>query len=379
MKRIIAFCSILCMLITSVPTFAQSPIAVTLNEKPIAFDQPPVIINDRTMVPIRAVCEALGADVYWIAPSRAILIVKNSTKLLLAIEDAIMLSGTFSGEPNPEMLTSTFFAEIKLDAPPQIIGDRTLLPIRAVCEALGAEVFWNADSRTVELTCSSQSMEEVNRDKTFIEHLRPYEAFLVPSDLQKMAEEARFSKSGTLTLSGFRAQDSISETTEYVTKMMAQEETKIQTIETKNNTTTVTFRYTEHFSPDAFLVRLREKRTISFREPDGKMVIDNSHVQKVTTQLYKLTNTYTVAITLTEEGTLRFSEATERVSNLSPDKNYIDIYVNDALISRPTVSVPIYSETLMISGGFSELAEAEALMLLLTEQRLPDHITATIE
>jgi len=363
------------MLISAVPVSAQNAISVTLNKQPIVFDQPPVMINDRTMVPIRAVCEALGADVYWIEPSRAVLIVKNDTKLLLAIDDSIMLSGALS----LEAFENASYATTTLDAPPQIVGDRTLLPIRAVCEALGADVFWKAENRTVTITCPTQLIEEVNRDKAFRETIRPYEAYLVPSLLQSMAKDARFTKSGTITLSGFTARDSISELTDFVTKMLAQEDAKVESIETKNNAVSILLRYTDHFSPDAFLVRLREKRTIVFRDPDGKSVIDNSHIKKVTTQLYKLTNTYTVAIMLTEEGTLRFSEATERVSNLSPDKNYIGIYVNDSVISQPAVSAPIYSKTLMISGGFSELAEAEALMLLLTETRLPDHISATFE
>ncbi|HOQ09731.1 MAG TPA: copper amine oxidase N-terminal domain-containing protein, partial [Syntrophomonadaceae bacterium] len=42
--------------------------------------------------------------------------------------------------------------EIKSDVPPQIIGDRTMVPVRWIAEALGAEVEWDAASRTVIIT-----------------------------------------------------------------------------------------------------------------------------------------------------------------------------------------------------------------------------------
>ena len=50
----------------AVPVMAeQKPITVILNGAPLEFDVPPVIINSRTMVPMRAIFEALGAKVNW--------------------------------------------------------------------------------------------------------------------------------------------------------------------------------------------------------------------------------------------------------------------------------------------------------------------------
>jgi alpha-tubulin suppressor-like RCC1 family protein len=60
---------------------------------------------------------------------------------------------------------------VNLDVPPQIIGDRTLLPIRAVCEALGASVNWDGNTQTVIITCSQELIDDKNRDVTFFEDM----------------------------------------------------------------------------------------------------------------------------------------------------------------------------------------------------------------
>lgn len=47
------------------PSFAADDISITLDGRNLSFDVPPQIINERTMVPLRAIFEALGADVDW--------------------------------------------------------------------------------------------------------------------------------------------------------------------------------------------------------------------------------------------------------------------------------------------------------------------------
>jgi hypothetical protein len=48
---------------------AQDPdrVKVTWNGTQLDFDQDPVILNDKTMVPLRIIFEAIGADIQWIA------------------------------------------------------------------------------------------------------------------------------------------------------------------------------------------------------------------------------------------------------------------------------------------------------------------------
>ena len=113
------------------------PIAdVNLNGTPLAFDVPPQIIRDRTLVPMRQIFEEMGAAVDWAGDTQTITAVRDSIVITMQIGNPVMLA---NGE------------EIMLDVPPQIVMDRTLVPIRAVAEGLGANVAWDGENNTVEI------------------------------------------------------------------------------------------------------------------------------------------------------------------------------------------------------------------------------------
>ena len=110
---------------------------VRLNGKYIKFsNQYPLVVNNRTLIPIRGVSEALGATVSWDGDTACATIRKGSTtiKLYINSEDAYV-----NGEP------------YVLDVPAELINNRTMVPIRFVAEALGTEVDWNQETCTVEL------------------------------------------------------------------------------------------------------------------------------------------------------------------------------------------------------------------------------------
>jgi hypothetical protein len=101
------------------------------------IDVPPMIINDRTMVPLRAIFEALGADVQWDGDTRTITGTKGDTTITMQIDSLTM---TKNG------------AESALDTPPQIVSDRTLVPVRAIAESFDCQVDWDGDTRTVTIS-----------------------------------------------------------------------------------------------------------------------------------------------------------------------------------------------------------------------------------
>ena len=107
-------------------------------------DQTPVIQNDRVLIPIRALMETLEKEVLWDGAQRQATIRDETTTVILTIgSDRFQKTVT-----NP--LDGTVRSEwIALDAPPEIIGDRTCLPVRAVVEAFGAAVIWDADTATI--------------------------------------------------------------------------------------------------------------------------------------------------------------------------------------------------------------------------------------
>ena len=102
-------------------------ITVFSNGKQLDFNVEPIIENDRTLVGMRAVFEALGADVEWESDTSTAVAIKDNIKIRLQINNDIMLVDD---------------APIQLDAPARIINDNTMVPLRAVSESLGADVEW---------------------------------------------------------------------------------------------------------------------------------------------------------------------------------------------------------------------------------------------
>lgn len=58
--------------------FVETDITVTLNGKEIQFDQPPIMVNDRTLVPMRAIFEALDVYVKWNDATKTVKAFKNN-------------------------------------------------------------------------------------------------------------------------------------------------------------------------------------------------------------------------------------------------------------------------------------------------------------
>ena len=113
------------------------PVYVTLDGKVLSFDQTPLIVGDRTLVPMRAIFEALGATVEWDSVTRTVTATKGETVVTMTIDNAVI---------------SVNDKQVALDVAPQIVGDRTLAPARAVAEGFGCSVDWDANTRTVIIT-----------------------------------------------------------------------------------------------------------------------------------------------------------------------------------------------------------------------------------
>ena len=111
--------------------------SVTLNGKKLSFDQNPVIVDGRTLVPMRAIFEAFGADVEWYDSTKTVMGRKGDTTVRLTIGSNKMdINGTTT----------------ELDVPPSIINSRTMVPVRAISEAFDCNASWNLETKTVLIT-----------------------------------------------------------------------------------------------------------------------------------------------------------------------------------------------------------------------------------
>ena len=127
-------------------TDGDDSIKVTLNGEYIAFaDQQPVIIDGRTLVPLRGVMETMGKHVEWNGETRGIAVSDGLTTVKLTVDSDTMYVEKADSVTGQLTDNETVF----LDVPPTIINDRTCLPIRAVAESFGASVDWDDNTRTV--------------------------------------------------------------------------------------------------------------------------------------------------------------------------------------------------------------------------------------
>jgi len=117
---------------------------VLLDGKLLSFEVPPVAEQGRTLVPLRAIFEALGADVQWDGATRTVAATKAQTTVRLTVG---VRTAYKDGTP------------IALDVPAKIINGRTLVPLRFVSEALGCKVDWNGDTRTVTISSGTPPVE----------------------------------------------------------------------------------------------------------------------------------------------------------------------------------------------------------------------------
>ncbi|HEY9058911.1 MAG TPA: copper amine oxidase N-terminal domain-containing protein [Pseudobacteroides sp.] len=109
---------------------------ITINGKLLIDEVPPVMENNRILVPVRAIFEALDGKVEWNEKTKTILGQKGLTKVELHINST---NAKINGK------------SVKLDVPAKIYNNRTFVPLRFISESLGAKVNWNANTNTAEI------------------------------------------------------------------------------------------------------------------------------------------------------------------------------------------------------------------------------------
>lgn len=137
-KRIFTLLSA-ALLCCSVPAYAAD-ITVIVDGVSITSDVPAQSINGYTMVPLRAICDALGAQTEWDKETGNITITDGSTTNQLKVGDRYAY------------LTKDGTSEKKLIPVAPVVKDgRTLVPVRFVAENLNTEVIWENSTKTVQV------------------------------------------------------------------------------------------------------------------------------------------------------------------------------------------------------------------------------------
>jgi hypothetical protein len=113
-------------------------IYTTVDGRTVVYpDVEPMMMNSRVMVPLRGVFEHMGANVDWNGTMREVTVTDGGDVVKLRV-------GSSTANVNGQLVT--------LDAPAVMVRNRVMVPLRFISESFGHDVFWNAPTRTVEIT-----------------------------------------------------------------------------------------------------------------------------------------------------------------------------------------------------------------------------------
>ncbi len=158
MKKILALILGLMLCITGIPVFADDVVPAAAGEDVtviLQIDNPvmtvngteyevdpgrgtaPVIVGDRTLLPVRTIIESFGGGVAWDDETQTVILGYGSDIITLVIE-----SSTAYLNETP----------VTLDVAPVLLNERTMLPIRFIAESFGFGVEWNEGQQRVTVT-----------------------------------------------------------------------------------------------------------------------------------------------------------------------------------------------------------------------------------
>lgn len=157
MKRIISALLAGMLLWPALPTSAATAmdfVDVNLNGVVLAFDKRPFVQEGRTMMPLRTLANALGAEASWDSEHEIITLHHDGDVIYLKIGvKAYTLNGNATA----------------IDTAPILHEGQTMVPLRIVAETLGCEVSWQEEENTVLLTKEGLVVDEALADPGFSE------------------------------------------------------------------------------------------------------------------------------------------------------------------------------------------------------------------
>ena len=145
-KSILSVFFVAVLLLSSVlPVFAERPIKVMVGGEILTTDVAPEIVDGRILLPLRAVFEAIGAEISWDGETKTVTAERNGDKVSFTIGEKVMkINGT----------------DKETDVPATIKNGRTLVPLRACAEAFDLDVSWDSKKRMARVKIPVMAISE---------------------------------------------------------------------------------------------------------------------------------------------------------------------------------------------------------------------------
>lgn len=126
--------------------YAAKEVKISIDGKAmVPKDMPAVIIDGRTMLPMRQIAQELGCEVTWNEAAKQIYVMRGSDIIVFTIDSK---AGYENGK------------EFTMDVPATIVNDRTMLPVRALADALHLNIKWDDPNRTVIINSDDTDAKE---------------------------------------------------------------------------------------------------------------------------------------------------------------------------------------------------------------------------
>ncbi len=144
-------------------------VLVYVNGKRPTMDVPPMVKEGRTLIPFRALAQALNATVNWDETTKTVTMERDGHVVKLTLDS---LTATIDGQP------------VNLDVPAQLHNNRTLVPVRLLAMALNADVVWDNETETVVVTPNEAEEETAVADQT-----NPEAETTLPTETAEQADD----------------------------------------------------------------------------------------------------------------------------------------------------------------------------------------------
>lgn len=136
--------------LNSVSAVDLNEINVFINGDRLHFDEPPIIVDGRTLVPMRKIFEVLGYTVEWNDTRQRVVAVKGNSSIQLDIGDTLAILDNYE-------------SAVSLEVPAQIINGRTMVPLRFVGQTSGYDVLWDDANNSVYVETQNIQLSSIQK------------------------------------------------------------------------------------------------------------------------------------------------------------------------------------------------------------------------
>ncbi|WP_317853841.1 stalk domain-containing protein [Chakrabartyella piscis] len=137
-------CVSICCATLTTPVLAND-ISISIDGEPFLSETAPIIENDRVLVPMRSIMEALGYEIQWDSTTRTVTGIQGDTTISLCVDYSF---ATVNG------------SYVALDAYPTIVDGYTYVPLRFLADHSGASLVWSSEERSVSINTSAIEIEK---------------------------------------------------------------------------------------------------------------------------------------------------------------------------------------------------------------------------